>query len=530
MGESLKKTVTGFEKTGAAAAETTTHYGKTVGAVSRLSGALGAQSGAAGQAATALSSLLSTGLNPVAIATAALAVTIGILIKQHQEQAAAAKAATDAYRGQQMEIASWQGKIAALRAGTNDGDSRSLQLQLSLAEQGLANLKIQEEANKAERTAQYGRYMGYQLRKQMGEYEDEISEKVVAQAKVVEDLRLALSRVTTEREIQTTGVVALAAAETARWETVKKQGEEERKRDLGDAAARVKLAATVKQEQDLYDLKGAYADAVLSLQAQNAEAEMSLNQKKVDVDLGLAAVSGGDMLRIKTEYLERLAELQKVSQQQELQSLWDHYADQFKAMDAAGLDTLRLKEEFQIAATAIETKNEKALADEKDRIDGILKSFTKNTEQISERASRSMGSVRTAFQGVTGACREMNAEAEKALKSYLSMALAAQSTADLYNAAYGRGGASYLNVGAIMANRSVVGNFGEKAENRAGANVNVNVNNTAGHLAGAKAKATIREDGTVDVSLEIAEDLRLGGDAAKALERKYGIRAQGNQR
>ena len=119
---------------GEVAGQSRAQFNTTRQSVLNLSGALGAQAGAAGKAAGALSNLMMVGLNPVAIATAALAVTIGLVVQKHQEQAERVKAATAAYAEQRAEVQRWQAAIEAARAGKSDADERALSKEIATKE------------------------------------------------------------------------------------------------------------------------------------------------------------------------------------------------------------------------------------------------------------------------------------------------------------------------------------------------------------------------------------------------------------
>ncbi len=158
-------------------------------AVDHLSRAFGANAGEAGTAATALSHLVSAGMNPVLIAAAALAVTIGYVIKKHEEQEEATKKATDAYREQQKGIIEWQAKIAAARAGTHDSEQRALEGEIKLHEGILERLKEEDLHAAQTHTDQAQSYTDI-FRGGLSKETVERMAKIKEEGKLLDDLRL----------------------------------------------------------------------------------------------------------------------------------------------------------------------------------------------------------------------------------------------------------------------------------------------------------------------------------------------------
>jgi hypothetical protein len=265
--------------------------------------------------------------------------------------------------------------------------------------------------------------------------------------------------------------------------------------------------------------------ALLDLKAENAGNRLALARQEFEKDVALAQISGGSIRTIAETYLAEQEELRKVSQEKELTDLYAHYKDLILAAIEAGKEDLALEAEIQVRRAQILAKNDAEGKAEKARVEGILKSFGQSTQQVAAKAVQSMGTVTHSFRQTTGSIREMNAETRKALDQFKNVSLVVND---------GRGiqlsGANMTALLAANAMRAVeaIGRPGYSPG--VAPRINLTVNNTASNKVGVNPSARWRDDGSVDLGVEVGEDVRLGGEAARSYEERYGTQPRGNQR
>lgn len=139
--EEERRTSVAMQGTGQAAEQVGGTFKKTQVAALQLAGALGTQTGEAGRAANALVGLLTFGLNPVAIASAALVATIAAVVGKHREQAATAKAVTDAYRGMADGAMEYMVKMDVLQGRAKNEAEELLRRQIAQREREIIDLR-----------------------------------------------------------------------------------------------------------------------------------------------------------------------------------------------------------------------------------------------------------------------------------------------------------------------------------------------------------------------------------------------------
>ena len=486
---------------------------KTGRAVNHMGMMFGATGGHASHLAAGLYHLTAHGINPAFLAAAALAVTLGILIKKHEADEEAIRKETEAYAEQRAEIAKWQGEVSAIRAGTKDSEERGLRNEIDLIEKSIALKKQQQDQERKDfiggKKSQLslgdiftGKWSADPTEQGKGQ---ELTKAIEEQERALEKLRAKLVQVTVVREAE---VKVEEKSLDTKGELFR--FEQERKKSLEENAEwdRKILEASIKEvefEKETAKIRMDLDRAVTYLHASTAKERMAVSQDSVMHDLNLAFVSGGNLLEISSNYLKARAELQAVSSDAEVAAEEEKHARLIDDARAHGLETLEIEAALAEAIAAIKAKNAAELQKEKDRISKVMADFADKTKRAAEHAAKGLDSIRSSARGAAGAMRELNDEGAKLLAKYREVSLAVNNGAGMGNLRIGT-----LNEAQIAINR---GQFDVGIRAPA---PSLTIINATGGAVGTQAKHD--KKGWL---VHVAEDLQNGGLLDETLRARY---------
>lgn len=358
---------------------------------------------------------------------------------------------------------------------------------------------------------------------------------------VTDKLALANARVTAQADealrrmdAMTAGIVQQDPAYQALRDRILEAAAAQRQ--LNDVeAARDKAEAYLKVQEDL-------AAAMLDLQQATTREEAAAAAAKFQAALA-AAQAGGELLISAGENLLAAQRAQlEADMAAELASLDRHYAELIKRAEEAGIDTAQLEEGLatqralvrdRYARTAVEASDK--IADEEQR---ALEAGLKLADEGSAGFDKLGRHIRKAAEDAKGFAGEMTAAQRasiKALANTYVFGLRVNSTPEEERRREAEGRRLYPWLYGVQGTWDAAGNFIPDPAPGAmggGGQVTIQIQQTVNNQAagdGYGVTNTLVPDGRGGMRLvtTVAQDIRRGGDTAKALEATYGLRPKG---